>query len=101
MIANIGSISSVWPRSGNAFAFHRRPYWSRQAAGTTGGWADLGKESPILPHQEQIHADKLGITLQFRDYTIDKLGVMAQKAEKILLKIINEWLCNVQLFPKI
>jgi len=43
-----------------------------------------------LPHQEQIHADKLGITLQFRDYTIDKLGVMAQKAEKILLKIINE-----------
>jgi len=45
-----------------------------------------------LPHQEQIHADKLGITLQFRDYTIDRLGVMAQKAEieKMLLKIINE-----------
>jgi len=43
-----------------------------------------------LPHQEQIHADKLGITLRFRDYTIDRLGVMAQKAEKMLLKIINE-----------
>ena len=36
-----------------------------------------------------------------RDYTIDKHGVMAQKAEKKLLKIINEWLCNVQLFPKV
>jgi len=49
------------------------------------------KESPIiLPHQEQIHADKLGITLRFRNYTIDRLGVMAQKAEKTLLKIINE-----------
>jgi len=59
------------------------------------------KESPILPHQEEIHADKLGITLRFRDYTIDRLGVMAQKAEKILLKIINEGLCNVQLFPKV
>ena len=26
---------------------------------------------------------------------------MAQKAEKMLLKILNEWLCNVQLFPKV
>ena len=26
---------------------------------------------------------------------------MAQKAEKMLLKIINEWLCNAQLFPKV
>jgi len=26
MIANIGSISSMRPRSGNAFAFRRRPY---------------------------------------------------------------------------
>ena len=43
-----------------------------------------------MPHQEQILADKLGITLWFRDYTIDRLGVMAQKAEKMLLKIINE-----------
>ena len=43
-------------------------------------WCTL-KENPILPHQEQIHADKLGITLRFRDYTIDRLGVMAQKAE--------------------
>jgi len=43
-----------------------------------------------LPHQAQIHADKLGITLPFRDYTTDRLGVMAQKAEKMLLKIINE-----------
>jgi len=44
-----------------------------------------------LPHQEQIHADKLGITVRFRDYTIDRLEVMAQKAaEKMLLKIINE-----------
>jgi len=32
MIANIGSI---WPRSGNAFAFRRRPYWSRLAAELT------------------------------------------------------------------
>jgi len=55
---------------------------------------------PISAHQEQIHADKLGvfnqqikrgdgITLRFRDYTIDRLGVMAQKAEKMILKIIN------------
>ena len=43
-----------------------------------------------MPHQEQIHANKLGIILRFRDYTIDRLGVMAQKAEKMLLKIINE-----------
>jgi len=43
-----------------------------------------------LPHQEQIHADKLGITLRFRDYTIERLGVRPQKAEKMLLKIINE-----------
>ena len=53
-----------------------------------------------MPHQEQIHADKLGvskkqikrgngITLGCRDYTIEKLEVMAQKAEKMLLKIIN------------
>jgi len=54
-----------------------------------------------LPHQEQIYADKLGITLQFRDYTIDRLGVMTQKAEKMLLEVINEWLCNVQLFRKV
>jgi len=26
---------------------------------------------------------------------------MAQKAEKMLLKIMNVWLCNVQLFPKV
>ena len=43
-----------------------------------------------MPHQEQIHADKLGITLRFRDYTIERLGVRPQKAEKMLLKIINE-----------
>jgi len=43
-----------------------------------------------LPHQEQIHADKLGITLRFRIYTIHRLRVKAQKAEKMLLKIINE-----------
>jgi len=52
-----------------------------------------------LSHQKQIHADKLGvspqikrgngITLGCRDYTIEKLEVMAQKAEKMLLKIIN------------
>jgi len=27
MIANIGSISSMWPRPRNAFAFRRRLYW--------------------------------------------------------------------------
>jgi len=43
-----------------------------------------------LPHHEKIQADKLGITLRFRDYIIDRLGVMAQKAEEMLLKIINE-----------
>jgi len=42
-----------------------------------------------------------GITLRFRDYTIDRLGVMTQKAEKMLLKTLNYWLCNVQLFPKV
>jgi len=31
-----------------------------------------------------------GITLRCRDLTIDKLEVMAQKAEKMLLKIIND-----------
>jgi len=41
MIANIGSICSMWPRSGNAFAFRRRRCWSRLAAGATGGWVDL------------------------------------------------------------
>jgi len=35
MIANIGSISSMSPRSRNEFAFRRRPYWSRLAAGAT------------------------------------------------------------------
>jgi len=43
-----------------------------------------------LPYQEQIHADKLGTTLWFRIYTIDRLGVMAQNTEKMLLRIINE-----------
>jgi len=49
---------------------------------------------------QQTHADKLsasnqqikrdnGITLQQGDYT-DRLGVMAQKAEKMLLKMISE-----------
>jgi len=66
-----------------------------------------------LPHQEQIHAKKFGVskkqikrgmrlgyTLRYRNYIIDKLGVMAQKAEKTHLKIINEWLCNEQIFQK-
>jgi len=44
MVANIGSIRSMWPRSGNAFAFRRRPYWSRLTAGATGGWVDLGSQ---------------------------------------------------------
>jgi len=48
-----------------------------------------GRE-PYLVTLEQIHADKLGITLRLRDYTEDRLGVMAQKAEKMLLKKINE-----------
>jgi len=30
------------------------------------------------------------MALRYRDYTIDRLGVMEQKAEKMLLKIINE-----------
>jgi len=42
MNANIGSISSMWSRSRNAFAFRRRPYWCTLAAGATGGWVDLG-----------------------------------------------------------
>jgi len=37
MIANIGSILSMWPSSGNTFAFRRRPYWIPLAAGATGG----------------------------------------------------------------
>ena len=32
----------MWSRSRNAFAFRRRTYWSRLAAGATGGWVDLG-----------------------------------------------------------
>jgi len=30
------------------------------------------------------------MTLGYRDYTIDRLGAMAQKAEKMLLKIMND-----------
>jgi len=47
------------------------------------------------------NTDKLGVSnyqikrgggsrLRHRDYTIDRLEVMAEKAEKMLLKIINE-----------
>ena len=57
-----------------------------------------------MPHQEQIHADKLGelvcpisrfkrengITLRHIDYNKDKFEVMAQKSGKMVLKIINE-----------
>ena len=43
MIANIGSINSMWPRSRNAFVFRQCPYWSRLAAGATGSWVDLGQ----------------------------------------------------------
>jgi len=32
MIANIGSIRSMWPRPDNASTFRRRPYLSRLAA---------------------------------------------------------------------
>jgi len=48
------------------------------------------EREPYLATLEQIHADKLGITLRLRDYTKDRLGVMAQKAEKMLRKKINE-----------
>jgi len=48
----------------------------------------------------QLATQGNGITLRYRNYPIDRLGVMAQKAEKMLLKIMNEWLCNVQLFPQ-
>ena len=46
-----------------------------------------------MPHEEQIHADKLGesgIVLWYRDCSIDRLEVMAQKSEEMLLKIMNE-----------
>jgi len=42
MITNIGSILTMLPRSGNAYAFRRLPYWSQLAAGATGGQVDLG-----------------------------------------------------------
>jgi len=48
------------------------------------------EREPYLATLEPIHADKLGITLRLRDYTKDRLGVMAQKAEKMLRKKINE-----------
>jgi len=48
------------------------------------------EREPYLATLEQIHADKLVITLRLRDYTKDRLGVMVQKAEKMLLKKINE-----------
>jgi len=36
-------------------------------------------------------ADRVnGITLRYRDYTMDRLGVMVQKAEKMLMKIMDE-----------
>jgi len=37
---------------------------------------------------------------EFETPAIDRLGIMAQKAEKMLLKIINKLLFNVQLCPK-
>jgi len=43
------------------------------------------EREPYLATLEQIHADKLGITLRLRDYTKNRLGVMAI-AEKMLLK---------------
>jgi len=36
----------------------------------------------------------LAITLRYRDHTIDRLGVMAQKAEKMLLKGMIIAICN-------
>jgi len=53
MIAHIGSIRLMWPRSGNAFAFRRRPYCSRLAAGATGGWVDLGPKQLQSVNQAQ------------------------------------------------
>ena len=32
---------------------------------------------------------RVEVTLRFRDYTIERLEVMAQKAEKMLLQIIH------------
>ena len=34
-------------------------------------------------------------------HRVDRLGVIEQKPEKMLPKILNEWLCNVQLFPRV
>ena len=48
------------------------------------------EREPYLATPATFHADKLGINLRFRIYTVDRLGVMVQKAEKMLLKIINE-----------
>ena len=45
-------------------------------------------------HQSVGH----GTTIRYWDYTIDRLEVMAQKAKNMLPKILNEWLCNVQLY---
>ena len=42
-----------------------------------------------------------GATLRCWEYAIDRLGGMGQKAEKMLPKKINEWLPNVQLFPRV
>ena len=64
------------------------------------------------PTTSQTHADKLGwhvqsvghgTTLRYWDYTTDRLGlgVMAQKVEEMLPKLLNKWLCNVQLFQRV
>jgi len=57
-----------------------------------------------LLHRQQTHADKLGVFNQqgmgqglhySNEYTTDRLGVMAQKAEKMLPRILNECaMCN-------
>jgi len=100
IIANIGSIRSMWPRSGNAFAIRRSPYYSRLAAGATGGWVDQGPGSLPVGFKSFYHASSYGFTSDLgalRFCTSDCLHVSIRGTSFCLFfsklsKLLPEWL---------
>ena len=57
----------------------------------------------LVSHQAAPHILQQNCThaVAYWDYTIDRIGVMTKKAEKMLPKLLNEWLCNVQHCPRV
>ena len=55
---------------------------------------------PPWPPSRTPMVTTLGRTPRYWDYTIDRLGVMAQKAENMLPKLLCELLWNVQVFQE-